>query len=221
AQAEAAAVVNAAQSNAQRIKEQAAQEIEALKAASAQDAENAKKEAYSGGYSTGEETGFKEGYQAGYTKGKNQSIEEIKNSLNMISRTIEELKAYRSDLLNEARNDIVKMAVNVAERVLHKEIMTDPNSVVSVVKNAIKKVNFKKQFLVHVNPLDLEVLQQQNDEIAALLESYELLKFAANPKVEPGGCIIQTESGTVDARVDRQFQEIKEQVLGALKEEEQ
>ena len=219
AQAEASAIVDGAKREAQRLKDQSAKEIESLKAAAEQEAEKAKKEAYSQGYSTGEEAGFKDGYQAGYTKGKNQSIEETRGSLNMISRVIDELKAYRTQILNDARNDIVRMAISVAERVLHKEIMTDPNSVISVVKNAIKKINFKKQFMVHVNPLDLEVVQKQSAEVALLLDNYEILKFTGNPKVEPGGCIIQTESGTVDARVDRQFQEITEQVLGALKEE--
>ncbi|MEW5945106.1 MAG: FliH/SctL family protein [bacterium] len=215
----AAALLEEARREAEDVRGRAAREAETLKQNAAQEAEAAKKEAYSAGYASGEETGYKEGYQTGYRKGKESALEEAVNRLNMMGRVIEDLKAYRSEILSGAQNDIIRMAISVAERVLHKEIMTDPKAVVSVVKNALSKVSFKKRFVVQVNPLDLDVLEKESAEIAGALDSCESLKFRANPNVEPGGCIVQTESGDVDAQVDRQFQTIKDQVLRAVEEE--
>jgi len=138
----------------------------------------------------------------------------------MVNKVIEELESYRAQILYESKQDIVKMALAVAQKVLHKEIMTDPNTVISVVKNAISKVGFKRKFMVHVNPLDIEVLKAAGSEIVSAVDSLESLKFKPDPKVEAGGCVVRTESGTVDAQVDRQFQEIKENVLNAMQSEE-
>ena len=213
ARQEAEQLVAQARQEADQFAAQVRQEAENIGAQARQEAEDIKKEAYASGFSSGEEGGYKKGYEDGYTKGKATALEESTNSINMINKVIGGLENYRSEILYEARNDIVKMAVSVAEKVLHKEIMTDPQTVVSVVKHAISKVGFKKKFVVHVNPLDVEVLKAAGSEIAGLIDGLESLKFKPDPKVEAGGCVVQTESGTVDAQVDRQYNEIKESVL--------
>ena len=191
-----------------------------MRAQAAADAEANKKEAYAAGFSSGEEGGYKKGYEDGYNKGKQAGLQETSGAVSMMQQVIEQLKSYHVQILSDSQKDIAKMALAVAEKVLHKEIMMDPNTVISVVKNALGKVSFKKQFTVHVNPLDLEVLKSAGDQVRAALDGYESLKFKASPQVEPGGCVVQTESGSVDARVDRQFMEISDTVLNALEQDE-
>ncbi|HOO57545.1 MAG TPA: FliH/SctL family protein, partial [bacterium] len=177
-----------------------------------------KKEAYSQGYSSGEEEGYKKGYDDGYGKGKQSGLQETINAVSMMNEVIEQLKAYHTQILEDSQKDILKMAIAVAEKVLHKEIMTDPETVLGVVKDALRRVSFKKHFIIHVNPLDLEILKSASDQIISVLDNHESVKFKASAQVEPGGCVVQTESGTVDAQVDRQFNEVKETVLKSIEE---
>lgn len=216
ARQEADQIRAAAQQETEQIRAQLYQEADGIRAQAAQEGEAIKKDAYAAGFSSGEEGGFRKGYEDGYTKGKAAALDEASNSIHMINKTIAELENYRSQILFESRNDIVKMAITVAEKVLHKEIMTDPSTVLSVVKNAIAQVGFKRKFVVHVNPLDVEVLKAAGAEIATIIDDLESLKFKPDPRVEAGGCVVHTESGTVDAQVDRQYNEIKESVLSNL-----
>ncbi|MFA6449860.1 MAG: FliH/SctL family protein [bacterium] len=230
-QREAASIIQKGKDQAQLAMQQANRDIEQLRAQVQQDAQAMrtqaaseadanKKDAYAAGFSSGEEAGYKKGYEDGYSKGKQTGIQENAAALSMMQQVIEQLKNYHIEILTDSQKDIAKMAMAVAEKVLHKEIMTDPNTVLSVVKNALSKVSFKKQFIVHVNPLDLEVLKSGSDQIRAVLDGYESLKFKASPQVEPGGCIVQTESGSVDARIDRQFAEVHDTVINALDQDE-
>jgi len=205
AEKDAAQALVAAEEEGRRIAEQAAK-----------DAETGKKEGFAAGYSSGEEQGYQKGYDDGYQKGKAAALDETKGTVSMMMEVIEKLKAYHIEILTEAQKDIATMALSVARKVLQKEIMTDPMTVVSIVKAALAKVSFKKQFLVYVNPLDLEVINSAGDEVRAVLDNYELLEFRANPQVEAGGCVVQTESGAVDAQIDRQFDEVKEAVMKAM-----
>ncbi len=216
---QAAIALQQANREIEQMRAQFQQEAQQMRAQAAAEAEATKKEAYAAGFSSGEEGGYKKGYEDGYTKGKQAGLTETSAALNMIQQVIDQLKNYHVQILSDSQKDVAQMAIAVAEKVLHKEIMTDPNTVLSVVKNAVSKVSFKKQFTVHVNPLDLEVLKSAGDQIKALLDGYESLKFKASPQVEPGGCVVQTESGTVDARVDRQFAEISDTVIKALEED--
>jgi flagellar assembly protein FliH len=168
--------------------------------------ETAKKEAYAAGFSGGEETGFKKGYEDGYYKGKAAALDEASRSLAMINKATQELENYRAQVLHEAQQDIVKM--------------TDPRTVVNVVKNAISKVSFKRRFTISVNPLDIEVIESAGPEVSSIIDNLESIKFRPDPKIEPGGCIVQTESGTIDAQVDRQYAEIKDAAIGAMQRKE-
>jgi flagellar assembly protein FliH len=215
---QAAVALHTSQQEAERTRAQMKQEQEQARAQAAADADAAKKEAYAAGFSSGEEAGFKKGYEDGFSKGKQTGLQETADAVNMIEQVIEQLKGYHSQILTDSQKDIAQMAIAVAEKVLHKEVMTDPNTVISVVRNALSKISFKKQFVVHVNPLDLEVLNSVSDQIRETLGNYESLKFKASPQVEPGGCVVQTESGMVDAQISRQFGEVKEAVMNAVEQ---
>lgn len=230
-QREAAAIIQRGKEQAQvalqqanrdieQMRASANQEIEQLRTQSLAEAEENKKQAYASGFSSGEESGYKKGYEDGYGKGKQTGLQETIAALNMMNEVVDQLKNYHVQILNDSQKDIVKMAMAVAEKVLHSEIRMNPDAVLSVVKNALNKVNFKKEFTIHVNPLDLEVIKGAGDQIRAMLDNCESLKFKVSPQVEPGGCVVQTESGSVDARVDRQFEEIQQTVLNAIEQEE-
>lgn len=216
ARADADRVAQEAQSDAEQTRADAQQEAEQIRAQADSDAEQAKKEGYAYGYKAGEEDGYKKGYDDGFGKGKNTAIDETRDSVNMVQEVIEQLKDYHVQILADAQKDIAKMALGVARKILHKEIMTDPQTIVGVVKNALSQVSFKKRFVVHVNPLDLEVLKKAGEEVLGVLDSHETIKFKASPQVEAGGCVVQTESGTVDAQIDRQFQEVEDAVMTAI-----
>lgn len=205
---------------AERMVAQARDEANQFKAQSQIDLEQAKREGFAAGYASGEEMGYKKGYDDGFVKGKQAGLEETANAVKTALEAVEQLKAYHLNILTDSQKDVARMALAVAKKVLHKEIMTDPKTVVSVIKEALSRVSFKKQFVILVNPLDLDVIKNSSEDVKTVLDNYESLKFKASAKVETGGCIVQTESGTVDAQIDRQFSEVEAAVINALDDTE-
>ncbi len=202
--------------DSEQILARAQQEVEQIRQQNIQLGEAAKKDGYASGFAAGEEDGYKKGFEDGYVKGKHSGLEEMAGSINMMAQVIEELKMFHGQILAESQKEIARMALTVARKILNKEIMTDPATVVAVVKGALARVDFRKQYIVHVNPLDLEVIKNSAQEIRAMLESCETLKFLASPQVAAGGCVVQTEGGMVDAQIDRQFTEVEQAVMQAL-----
>lgn len=208
----------AAGQEAERIRAQAEKEAEKLRQEAAAAAEIGKKEGYASGYSSGVEDGYKKGYEDGYGKGKNAAIDETRATINMMGEVVEQLKSYHSKILEESQGDIARMAISVARKVLHKEIMTDPMTVVSVVQAALEKIAFKKHFVINVNPLDLEIIQKSGDKVKSMLQNAQSIQFKASPQVEAGGCVVQTESGMVDSQVSRKVSEVEAAVMKAMGE---
>lgn len=215
---EAEKIKLSAQQEAQNIRAAAEKEAAKLREEAAAAAEVGKKEGYASGFSSGVEEGYKKGYEDGYGKGKNAAIDETRATINMMNEVVEQLRAYHSSILEDSQTDVARMAISVARKVLHKEIMTDPMTVVSVVRGALEKIAFKKNFVINVNPLDLEVIHSAGDKVKAMLTNAQSIQFKASPQVEAGGCVVQTESGIVDAQISRQVSEVEDAVMKAMGE---
>jgi len=78
-------------------------------------------------------------------------------------------------------------------------------------KDAIKKVIGANNVIVKLNPDDFKTLDSTSDEPFSI-NSFDKIKFEQDDRIEPGGCFIETEIGSVDARISSQCNEIRKQL---------
>jgi flagellar assembly protein FliH len=114
----------------------------------------------------------------------------------------------RHKLMESAEPELVRLAVGIAERVLHQQIALDRGVVVEMAKVAIARLVDKESVTVRVNPGDLERMKEHRDE---LLDSGELKNFRVieDQRVDRGGVVVETDGGTIDARISTQVAEAK------------
>jgi len=117
-------------------------------------------------------------------------------------------RVERHKLMESAEPELVRLAVGIAERVLHQQIALDRGVVVEMAKVAIARLVEKESVTVRVNPGDLERMHQHRDE---LLNSGEIKNFRVieDQRVDRGGVVVETDGGTIDARISTQFNEAK------------
>ena len=71
----------------------------------------------------------------------------------------------------------------------------------------------KDSVIVKVNPDDLELINSISDDSSLSLKDFKRLEFKEDGHVERGGCIVETNSGTIDARLSVQLEEIESELL--------
>jgi flagellar assembly protein FliH len=110
--------------------------------------------------------------------------------------------------MESAEPELVRLAVGIAERVLHQQIALDRGVVVEMAKVAIARLVEKESVTVRVNPGDLERMREHRDE---LLDSGEIKNFRVveDQRVDRGGVVVETDGGTIDARISTQLNEAK------------
>jgi flagellar assembly protein FliH len=144
----------------------------------------------------------------GHTEGAAAADAEMSDMMATMRNLVDMARVERHKLMESAEPELVRLAVGIAERVLHQQIALDRGVVVEMAKVAIARLVDKESVTVRVNPGDLERMKEHRDE---LLDSGELKNFRIieDQRVDRGGVVVETDGGTIDARVSTQVNEAK------------
>lgn len=147
------------------------------------------------------QSGFKDGKKIGLQEGRGESV-------NYLKHIAETLLKKQEAILREAEGMIVQLAVSVAKTILHREVQLDPKVVKAVAKESLKLVEGRKRVSIKIHPSDSNELKELEKDILSTTQAIKDLDIIEDDHVNPGGCIIETDSGIVDAQLTTQLDEI-------------
>ncbi|BCB96472.1 type III secretion system protein [Dissulfurispira thermophila] len=162
-----------------------------------------------------EDEGYQKGYAIGYEKGLKDSEKDVAQRLKRFEGIITELEAYKLKKTNELMPLIIELSMEIASKVIHKEVELDRNIVMYIARDAIKKIEENEDnVVIKVNPLDYEVIAAN---INLLKEQSGLKNISIEPlsTISPGGCYIETQTAEVDSRIEEQIKEIHDAISTA------
>lgn len=146
---------------------------------------------------------YAQGYSDGERAGADLAAQQLQPVMQSFRKTTEELAAYKPTLRAEAEQELVELALVIARRVIHREVQVDRSSVVGIVRACVERINGAEIHRLRVNPADAEVLAEyfrQSDRSD--------IEIVPDQSVAPGGAILHTSQGQLDARLESQLREI-------------
>jgi flagellar biosynthesis/type III secretory pathway protein FliH len=167
--------------------------------------ENAKKEAQSILEAANEQAksikdaAFQEGYQTGFGQ-VNSEIETLRTIQKSMLQTHE-------DVIRGSETQIVELVKLITEKLFSSGLALDPNILKDVVARAINEASRLGNLKVYLNPEDLDKLRKLWRE-AELDYNGQKIQLASNNEILPGGCFIDGDYGSVDARINTQVKSV-------------
>jgi flagellar assembly protein FliH len=158
------------------------------------------------------EEAYEKGLQRGIEAGEAQFREEVGESARVLQEAATAMRAAYDDFLNSLEPEVFELVTLIAERVVGREVRTDPEIIHATVRRAISVVADRASLTVRLNPEDAQALREHK---AALLEEFEgvqHLHVEPDPEISRGSC--QVDSGRV--HVDARFEKLLENVLNEL-----
>ncbi|MGE5679446.1 MAG: FliH/SctL family protein [Bacillota bacterium] len=157
-------------------------------------------------------------YEKGFIDGQNQLRAELENEyLMQLSEKTEEfnrilgmLEANLSEYDQAYDKIVIEAAVAIAEKIIKQQI-SKQSIITDTLRESVKKIIGANEILIRVNPADHNEIHSGHGT-PLLEESFSKIKFEIDEKLEPGGCMVETEIGNVDARISTQINEIKKQL---------
>jgi len=147
-------------------------------------------------------------HEAGHAAGTQAAEREMSELLATMRNLIEMARAERHKIIESAEPELVKLAMGIAERVLHQQIALDRNVVVEMAKVAISRLIDRDSVTVRVNPADLERMREHREDVLAMGD-VKNVRIIEDQRVDRGGVVVETDAGSVDARVHTQLAEVK------------
>jgi flagellar assembly protein FliH len=145
------------------------------------------------------------GVEEGTRAGRESASAELQPVMERLLRSCSEVAGLRARIRKETEADIITLTVAIARRVLRRELSVDPEAIHGVVKAALEKVQSKEMTLVRTHPDHAAQVRTYFDK-AGLSAGIEI---ACDASLQPGGLVIETKRGNLDASVETQLKEIE------------
>lgn len=153
------------------------------------------------------EQGHDAGYKDGFAAGKQELADRL-DGLDELLKGIGE--QYEADIAN-LEASAVEVVFAATTKILGDELVK-AEAVVAAVRQVIKQVVHRNKLIVHVSPPDKRRLEE-----AQLITRHGILdgsvEVVADERVTLGGCILETGSGSLDARIEVQLQKMRDCLL--------
>jgi flagellar biosynthesis/type III secretory pathway protein FliH len=143
------------------------------------------------------EAGIKKGYADGESKG--------------LAQLTEKLLAFgqlKERFYADAEPDVIKLVMTIAEKVIGRVVLEHQDMIRSVVHQALEKA-IGDRIVVKLNPEDYRKLMEGDHEFREVIDRTRRLIFREDDAIVSGGCIVETEVGTIDAQIDTQLKAIR------------
>lgn len=150
------------------------------------------------------ETSYRDGYQTGFGQ-VNSEIETL--------RTIQKsLLQVNDELIRGSETKIIELLKLITEKLFSDGLALDSNILKDVVARAINEASRLGNLKVYLNPADLEKLRKLWRE-AELDYNGQKIQLASNNEILPGGCFIDGDYGSVDARINTQVKSVVDTLI--------
>jgi flagellar assembly protein FliH len=198
---EAQSLKRQAEDDAARIIEEAQVKAQQIENDSLTAFENDRKEA--------EERGRMAGQEAGFVQGKDEVDRLIERTQTILERAQEK----RTEILAETEQQIVDLVLLIARKVIKVISENQRNVVVSNVIQALRKVKGRGNIFIRVNMLDIKLATEHKKDFIEMVEGAKSIQIVEDTTVDPGGCVIETDFGEIDARISSQLAELEQKIL--------
>jgi len=157
---------------------------------------------------TAEKEAREKGYAEGFKKGELDAREEFQPCLESAENIIQELSGFRKKMYPKVEREMIEMVISLVKKVIHFELSTRDDSIQEMIRLAVQSVLDKESMTIKINPADKEHAENFRPELQHLFGEIKNISFEANTGIDRGGCIIETNFGTVDARMDKLGEQI-------------
>jgi flagellar assembly protein FliH len=154
------------------------------------------------------------GHRAGEIAGRAAAQDDVKLAVEKLGETIGEVAGARAEALRRAEADVVKLSIEIARRVLHREMSLDTSALEGLIRAALEKLQAQEVYRVRVHPEHLLVLR------ACLEQSGRggNIEVLSDPSQARGGAVFEMSRGSLDASVETQLREIERGLVDQLQE---
>ena len=154
-----------------------------------------------------QEPAYKEAYELGLSEGRLEAFtkhsKEIEEKLDETEKMLLSFEEAKKEIINFNEAHMVKLVYQVASKLARVEVEHNDQALIDILRSAITLAQDEENITVRVSPRQFDFVEELKKQTGRSFEFLKKVKVEASPDVSNGGCIVETNYGEVDARVEQ------------------
>ncbi|MBO9666252.1 MAG: flagellar assembly protein [Bdellovibrio sp.] len=159
-----------------------------------------------------QEAAYQEAYNLGLEEGRKEAFEKVSAEIAERMQGLDELllgvKELKSEMASFNESHLIKLAFHMAGRLAKAELETNNEAMVQILRDAVGLAQDEENITVHVSQDQFEFLETLKKETGRDFEFAKKIRFEPSADIKAGGCIVETNYGEVDARIEQRMEQL-------------
>jgi len=173
--------------------------------------EEAKKQGFDKGFKKGCEEGFKEGLTNGYNQGILDAKSEASKIKNNAVKIVEDAQESVSDYFRESHDQIIELAADMAESIVHLTIDESSENILMLVNPILQEFGKTENIVITCHPDNLDYLKLYKYKLEEVCPN-TIFTILSDANLEKDGCIVENENKIIDLQIRKQLNSILESI---------
>lgn len=163
-----------------------------------------------------EREAYLKGFQQGEAAGLEMGQAKLAPLLRDLDAVLAQLTRAREEVVRANQAQLVELALAIAARILHREIEQSTDQILQTVEEVLSLVGAGDRVRLRLSQADFQNLLDHQGELPALAHLGDRVTLEVDPAMIRGGCLVLTETGSVDATIETMFDEMRQALTGKL-----
>ncbi|NLP37615.1 MAG: hypothetical protein GX357_08190 [Firmicutes bacterium] len=186
AEAKAAEILAAAQTEKEQILQQAQEEAERLRQEARQ-----------------------EGYDKGLKTGLEQGAEKSQELIKEAEKQLEETRQLRKEMLQRVEPQVVELAVKIAEKFVGQKLVEDAQILQQLIEEALRQIQETGEIIIRLHPEDAAACREKLPLWQEELGEYATLNLLSDHTLQRGDCRVESTGSVYSCQVDERFASLR------------
>ena len=152
--------------------------------------------------------GYNVGFEQGYAAGMAAAEHAIGDTLQRLGALINGAQENHTAFFRAAERQVVDLALQIAEKVVEREVENMPDLAVNVIRAALEEMDARTAVRVRVSPDDADLLRRRWAQVVPPGIGADRIELQPDERVQSGGAIIETTHGQVDAQLETKLAQL-------------
>ncbi len=156
-----------------------------------------------------ERDAYGKGYEAGEKAGYEMGIKKAEVVLSQLENLIKELENIKERYILENDKKIIALSLAIARKIIEKEIRENPETLLNMLHNAIKKIERQEKIKITINPVMQEIIDRFR---RGVLELYPKISVDIDPNVSKDFIKVESDTEEIIINIEEELFEISKKL---------
>jgi flagellar assembly protein FliH len=151
---------------------------------------------------------IQDAYARGMKEERKQADDDLAGICSALTEAVSIVSKLRERVVRESEEELLKLSFMLAKKIIRQEIKHDRQIMTMLVGEALREFPEQHDIVLCLHPEDYKVISSNRELFLAGVGDQRQITLKSDEAMTLGGCVVESSSGIIDARIEAQLDEI-------------